>query len=88
VTPPEHETIPDLVNRLARPHPSGGRVIERAAILAEGADYNSVIGWIIAHAGAPEPDTSSSPSEGLYGTRLGGGGRADTEPRRFVLPPA
>ena len=26
----------DLMVRLSRPHPSGGRVLERAAILAEG----------------------------------------------------
>jgi hypothetical protein len=31
--------ITTLLKRLARAHPSGGIVIERAAILAAGADY-------------------------------------------------
>ena len=72
-----------LVTRLARPHASGGRVIERAAILAEGSDFVSVIGWIIAHAGQPEA-ASLAPSRGLHGARLSG---EDPVPRRFVLPP-
>jgi hypothetical protein len=32
-----------LLRRLARPRASGGAVIERAAILAEGSDYASVV---------------------------------------------
>jgi len=32
-----------LVTRLSRPHPSGGVVIERAAILAAGADFPAVM---------------------------------------------
>ena len=32
------EAIRAVVTRLSRPHASGGAVIERAAILAEGAD--------------------------------------------------
>jgi hypothetical protein len=43
-----------VVTRLARRHPSGGRVIERAAILAEGAECAEVEAWIIAHRGEPE----------------------------------
>jgi hypothetical protein len=79
------ETVLALVTRLARPHPSGGRVIERAAILAEGADFKSVIGWIVDHGGKPEA-ASATRAGGLHGTRLHGGG-TDSEPRRFVLPP-
>jgi hypothetical protein len=82
----DDEAIRALVARLARPHSSGGKVIERAAILAEGADFTSVIGWIIAHAGEPE-DASATPSRGLHGARLENGAAADPEPRRFVLPP-
>jgi hypothetical protein len=37
------ENIRALVKRLARPHGSGGAVIERAALLAEAADFTSVI---------------------------------------------
>jgi hypothetical protein len=83
----DDETIRDLVVRLARPHSSGGRVIERAAILAEGTDFTSVIGWIIAHAGEPE-EAPAPPSAGLHGNRLNHLGGARAEPRRFVLPPA
>ncbi|MEA2398985.1 MAG: hypothetical protein QOK25_2541 [Thermoleophilaceae bacterium] len=81
----DDEAIRALVTRLARPHPSGGAIIERAAILAEGADFTSVMGWIIAHAGKAEA-AIATPSRGLHGTRLDGDG-ADPEPRRFVLPP-
>jgi hypothetical protein len=84
--PPRHPDdgeIRALVARLARPHASGGRVIERPAILAEGADFVSVIGWIIAHGGEAEVG-SEAPSRGLHGARPSG---EDAVPRRFVLPP-
>ena len=42
----DDEPILALVKRLARPHASGGAVIERAAILADGADFASVMAWI------------------------------------------
>lgn len=80
------ESVRDLVARLARPHPSGGKVIERAAILAEGGDFASVIGWIIAHAGIPE-EVAAAPSLGLHGDRLNELAGAGSQPRRFVLPP-
>jgi hypothetical protein len=35
----DDDPILALVKRLARPHASGGTVIERAAILADGADF-------------------------------------------------
>jgi hypothetical protein len=79
------DTIRALVTRLARPHPTGGHVIERAAILAEGADFKAVIGWIVDHGGKPE-EAFAKPSGGLHGTRSDGG-HADSVPRRFVLPP-
>lgn len=86
MTPADDEAIRALVTRLARPNRSGGKVIERAAILAEGADFTSVIGWIIAHAGVPE-EAPAPPSVGLHGNRLNRRGGARAEPRRFVLPP-
>ena len=46
--------IRDLVVRLARPHPAGGKVIERAAILASGAGSEEVVQWIIRRAGRGE----------------------------------
>ena len=45
----DDDTIRALVTRLARPHSSGGDVIERASILAEGADFSEVMAWVIAH---------------------------------------
>lgn len=84
----DDDAIRSLVIRLARPHSSGGDVIERAAILAEGADFDAVTTWITAHAGAPEAAAPAAPSRGLHGSRMtdGGGARQETA-RRFVLPP-
>ena len=79
--------ISTLVTRLARPHASGGVVIERAAILAEGVDFAAVMEWIIAHDGQPETTLSAAPRRGLHGSRLNdGGGTESRTPLRFVLP--
>jgi hypothetical protein len=83
----DDDAIRALVTRLARPHLSGGEVIERAAILAEGADSAAVIEWITAHAGVPEAAVATSPKHGLHGSRMGnGGGEESRTPLRFVLP--
>jgi hypothetical protein len=83
----DDDAIRAVVTRLARTHPSGGQVIERAAILADGADAGAVIAWIIAHAGVPEARASANRARGLHGSRLSFGGTADSEtPLRFVLP--
>ena len=83
----EDDEIRDLVTRLSRPHPSGGAVIERAAIMAEGAETTAVVAWILAHDGAPEEALAKRPSGGLHGGRMGdaGGGEAKP-PARYVLP--
>jgi hypothetical protein len=79
--------ITALVKRLSRPHRSGEVVIERAAILAAGADYPEIINWITAHSGTPETAVSAVRSRGLHGSRMN-----DTDtpvsrnPLRFVLP--
>src|SRR6202035_214396 len=66
---------------------SGGDVIERAAILAAGADSPAVIAWIISHAGEPESAVVSASANGLHGARLGGTRDAPSRPPlRFVLP--
>jgi hypothetical protein len=76
-----------LVTRLSRPHSSGGVVIERAAILAEGADFAAVINWITAHDGTPDTAVSATRSRGLHGARMNGGDAAASRPpSRFVLP--
>jgi len=75
------------VARLARPHASGGVVIERAALLAEGSNFAAVMEWITAHGGKPET-MSAAPRPGLHGARLsdGRGTASPQTPRRFVLP--
>lgn len=83
----DDDAIRALVKRLARPHPSGGEVIERAAILAEGADSAAVMVWIADHAGVPEAAAAAAPRHGLHGARLNDGGSAQPRvPLRFVLP--
>jgi hypothetical protein len=83
----DDNAIRALVTRLARPHSSGGTVIERAAILAEGTDSAAIMAWITAHAGIPEATVATPPRHGLHGSRLGnhGGAESQTSPR-FVLP--
>ena len=79
--------IRSLVTRLARAHPSGGTVIERAAIVAEGADSEAVMTWIDAHDGKPEATVETSTRRGLHGSRVHeSGGAAPRTASRFVLP--
>jgi hypothetical protein len=62
-------------------------VVERAAILAEGADSTEVLAWITAHDGVPEELPPQSTGGGLHGARRHGSGDADLRtPLRFVLP--
>ncbi len=83
----DDDAIRALVTRLARPHSSGGEVIERAAILAEGADFAAVMEWITAHDGIPETQVAKASSHGLHGSRLSYSGSAEPRtPLRFVLP--
>jgi hypothetical protein len=79
--------IKSLVTRLSRPHPSGGVVIERAAILADGGDFPAVMGWITAHSGKPDTSVAPTINRGLHGSRLQTRGTtASPKPMRFVLP--
>ena len=78
------EEIRVVVARLARPHRSGGAVIERAAILAEGARSAAILAWIAERAGEPETGPVVPVSRGLYG---GGIATAARGPARYVLPP-
>ena len=79
----DDEEMRVLVTRLARPHRSGGRAIERASLLSSGADFDSALAWITAHGGEPELPAASRSSGGLHSARLGGRVPA---PLRFVLP--
>lgn len=77
-----------LVSRLARAHPSGGTVIERAAIFAEGADSAAVMAWIARHEGVPEVAVTIDNERGLHASRLHDSGRTQPRPpSRFILPP-
>ena len=90
---PEEESAPldaevdvrALVQRLSRPHPSGGSVIERAAIMASGSDSRAVLDWIADHGGRPE---DLAPRGGGGGGLFADRGGPDTrKPLRYVLPP-
>ena len=86
--PDADQAIRALVARLSRTSRSGEAVIERAAILAEGAESHAIIRWILAHGGQPEADAPQAPSRGLHGARSSGQrGSAAGAPRRYVLPP-
>lgn len=83
----DDDAICALVTRLARPDGSGGDVIERAAILAEGADFAAIMAWVMAHGGKPETLAPTAPRGGLHGSRLIDGGEPGPQtPARFVLP--
>ena len=78
-----------VVERLSRPHSSGGQVIECAALPASGGDYEAIMAWIVAHGGAAEAPSPKSTKGGLHGSRLQFAGNGDAPaPTRFVLPAA
>lgn len=84
----DDDTIRTLVTRLARPHASGGEVVERAAILAEGLDSTEVLTWIAARGGVPDVAVPKVASRGLHSSRIDDGGRTGHRaPQRYVLPP-
>jgi hypothetical protein len=84
----DDDAICALLTRLARPDASGGDVIERAAILAEGPNFAAIMAWIMAHGGKADAATPTAPKGGLHGSRLMDGGESTPRtPLRFVLPP-
>jgi hypothetical protein len=79
--------IRSLVVRLSRPHESGGTVIERAAILAEGTNSAAMLTWIADHDGQPEMLAPTSSGRGLHSARFDERTTmAASTPRRYVLP--
>ena len=82
----DDDGIRALLSRLARPHPSGGKAIERAALLAAGPDFPQVLTWITEHQGRPEALEPVTVGGGLHGSRIGGrGSSGQTAPLRYVL---
>ncbi|MFZ0090485.1 MAG: hypothetical protein WAL63_13310 [Solirubrobacteraceae bacterium] len=83
----EEQAIRSVVTRLARRHPSGGQVIERAAILAEGTDSGEILAWITSHDGQPETQAATPAAHGLHGARFDADpARGSSPPQRYVLP--
>ena len=83
----DDHAIRSLVTRLARAHPSGGSVVERAAIVAAGADSRAVVTWIVDRGGTPEATVPTSHRRGLHGALLhAGGGSEPRTPSRYILP--
>jgi hypothetical protein len=83
----DDDAIRVLVSSLSRPHRSGGDVIERAAILATGAQSTEIVSWIVAHDGQPEAAVAAASTRGLHGSRLSGGiSSVPRPPVRYVLP--
>jgi hypothetical protein len=86
------EDISTLVARLSRKHRSGGRVIERAAIMAEGGNSAAILRWLDDNDWSPEaekPATTDRDGFGLHGMRREAErGRAQAQaPRRYISPP-
>lgn len=85
--PADDAAIRALLMRLARPHASGGQVVERATLLAEGADFPAIIDWITDHAGMPEASDAAAVKRGLHGARTSTATAAEpSKPARYVLP--
>jgi hypothetical protein len=80
------DAIRATIIRLCRPDGYGGAVIERAAIVAEGAAAGAIEKWILTHGGEPEAPVMAVRS-GLYGLRPDAEPlRRARAPRRYVLP--
>jgi hypothetical protein len=83
----DDDAIRHLLNRLARAHPSGGTVIERAAVVAEGTGSEAVMRWIIAHGGHAEANVVTPSRRGLHGSDLRAtDGSRPPVPSRYILP--
>jgi hypothetical protein len=83
----DDDAIRATVIRLCRADGYGGAIIERAAIVAEGARAAAIEDWILCHGGEPEAPVSAAARPGLYDGRSEGQRLLRTRaPRRYVLP--
>jgi hypothetical protein len=85
MTPTATDETTALVRRLARPHASGGMVIERSVILAEGANSTAILTWISEHDGIADSTAPTTRGHGLHGSRANAPLQAEPA-RRYVLP--
>ena len=81
--PADDAALGAVVARLARPHRSGGHVVERAALMADGTEFTALLGWIESHDGVPEALPESAPAARGFASF---GDRGAQQPLRFVLP--
>ena len=81
----DDEAVRAAVIELSRPHPSGGRVIERAAVQAAGPGAASIMAWVDEH-GHAEALPDARAGGGLHTPR--GSGPDMRRPLRYVLPAA
>lgn len=90
--PIRDEDIGAVVARLSRPDRAGRRVIERAAIMAEGSRSAAILAWLEDASWTPEERVESTAyrgGAGLHGARLESE-RSDARkqaPQRYVSPP-
>ena len=78
----DEHSLRATVIRLSRPHRSGGRVIERAAVLAAGAHSGAILTWIADRGGQAEALAPTPTTGGLHAL-----GRPDVRsPLRYVIP--
>lgn len=78
-----------IVVRLARPIASGAHTIDRAALLAEGADCAEIEAWIVRAGGEPHTDATAprGRGRGLHADRAQArSAPAGAMPTRYVLP--
>lgn len=75
-----------VVRRLSRPHPSGGVVIERAAIMAAGSGSEAILAWITTHGGRAELAIDTHGGGGLHGGRDRATPSGGQTPLRYVIP--
>jgi hypothetical protein len=81
-TEAEDDAMRARLKRLARPHRSGGWVIERATLLAGGSGFDRAVAWIEAHGGTPEMPVPLRAQRGLHSPRAAEG----RPPLRYLLP--
>jgi hypothetical protein len=92
IEPTHDDDIGAVVQRLSRPTRDGRRVIERAAIMAEGSRSAAILTWLEDASWTPEERVASTAyrgGAGLHGARLESE-RSDAHkqaPQRYVSPP-